>query len=111
MKTINLDNDITACDLEQILKAGTNITITKIDNCTLEISAAGGGGSANGLKYHLQAGDDITTEAFFQYHLGHNFILEVGSKFTIKENGQLYLHNGYICNLGVINNEGQIINV
>ncbi len=111
MKTINLDNDITACDLEEILKAGTNITITKIDNCTLEISSTGGGGSSNGVKYHLQDGDDVVVESFFQYHLGHNFILDEGSKFTINENGQLYLHNGYICNEGEIINNGEIINI
>ena len=32
MKRIDLDNDITACDLEAILQAGANVTITKIDD-------------------------------------------------------------------------------
>jgi len=36
MKNYNFDS-FDACDLEKILQAGTNITITKVDNCTLEI--------------------------------------------------------------------------
>ena len=35
-------DSIDACDLENILKAGNNITITKLDDCTLEISSSGG---------------------------------------------------------------------
>ena len=40
MKSYNLDNIIDACELENVLKAGNNITITKLDNCTLEISSS-----------------------------------------------------------------------
>jgi len=51
---INFDLDrLDACDLEKILSAGFNITITKLDDCTLEISASGGGGSASQVSYTI----------------------------------------------------------
>ena len=52
---INFDLDkLDACDLENILSAGSNITITKLDDCTLEISSTGGGGSsASQISYTI----------------------------------------------------------
>ena len=66
MKTYDFDT-IDACDLESILKAGNNITITKLDDCTLEISSSGGGGNSNGIKYHLKNGDNITVQDCYEY--------------------------------------------
>ena len=52
---INFDLDkLDACDLENILIAGANITITKLDNCTLQISSSGGGNpSASQVTYTI----------------------------------------------------------
>ena len=111
MKTINLDNNITACDLEQILQAGANITITKIDSCTLEISSTGGGGGADGIKYHFISGESQTVVDRFQYNLYYNLILDNNSIFTIDLGGQLVVHEGAITNNGQLINNGQIFNL
>lgn len=110
MKTYDFDS-FDACDLEKILQAGSNITITKIDNCTLEISSSGGGGSNSGIKYHLKSGDNIVVEDFFQYYLYCNFILDNGSVFTINSEGQLVVDNGMITNDAIIVNDGIIKNI
>jgi hypothetical protein len=110
MKTYDFDS-FDACDLEKILQAGNNITITKIDNCTLEISSSGGGGANNGIKYHLKSGDNIVVEDFFQYYLYCNFILDNGSIFTINSEGQLVVDNGIITNDSIIVNDGIIKNI
>jgi hypothetical protein len=110
LKNYNLNTTITACDLEEILKAGTNITITKLDDCTLEISSTGGGGSSNGIKYHFKDGESITIEECIQYNLYYNLILDINSIFTIDLGGQLVVHNGFINNNGQLVNNGQIFN-
>jgi len=109
-KTIDLDNTLNACDLEAILKAGNNITITKINDCTLEISASGGG-AANGIKYHFIAGESQIIENRYQYNLYYNLILDLNSNFTIDLGGQLVVHKGYILNNGTLTNNGQIFNL
>lgn len=109
MKNYNLNNSIDACDLEEILKAGNNITITKIDDCTLEISSTGGG-SSNGIKYHFKSGDSINIQDCVQYNLYYNLILDNNSIFTIDNGGQLVVHNGAITNNGQLVNNGQIFN-
>lgn len=110
MKNYNLNTTITACDLEAILSAGSNITITKLDDCTLEISSTGGSGSA-GNKYHLKSGDNITVEECFQYYLYCNFILDSGSSFTIDSGGQLVVDDGVITSDAIIINNGIIKNI
>ncbi len=110
MKNYDLNTVITACDLEDVLKAGSNITITKIDSCTLEISSTGGGLS-NGIKYHFKDGDETIIEECIQYNLYYNLILDINSKFTIDSGGQLIVHNGFINNCGQLVNNGQILNV
>ncbi len=110
MKNYDLNTVITACDLEQILQAGQNITITKIDNCTLKISSTGGGG-ANGIKYHFTNGESQIVADRFQYNLYYNLILDNNSIFTIDLGGQLVVHEGAITNNGQLINNGQIFNV
>jgi len=110
-KNYNLNTAIDACDLENILKAGNNITITKLDDCTLEISSSGGGGNSNGIKYHLKNGDNITVQDCFQYYLYCNFILDSGSIFTINSGGQLVVEDGMITNDAIIVNDGIIKNI
>jgi len=107
MKNYNLDTIIKACDLEEILKAGDNITITKIDDCTLEISSTAGD---NGIKYHFKALDTITIVNCFQYNLYRNLILDATSVFTIDSGGQLVVHQGQITNNGQLINNGEIFN-
>ena len=107
----NLDDIITACQLQEDLQAGSNITITKIDKCTLEISSTGGGGSANGVKYHFITGESQTVPARTQYNLYRNLILDSGSIFTINTTAQLVVHEGSITNNGLLINNGTIINV
>ena len=108
MKTYDFDS-IDACDLENILKAGNNITITKLDDCSLEISASGGG-SSNGIKYHLKNGDNITVQDCYEYFIACNFILDTGSIMTIENGGRLVIHSGIIENNGVLLNNGIIKN-
>lgn len=109
MKTYDFDN-FDACDLEKILKAGNNITITKLNNCTLEISASGGGGNSNGIKYHLKNGDNITVQDCFEYFIACGFILDTGAIMTIDSGGRLVIYNGIIQNDGVLLNNGIIKN-
>ena len=109
MKSIDLDDIITACQLEEVLQAGNNITITKIDDCTLEISSTGGA-SADGIKYHFTTGENKTVVNRFQYNLYYNLILDSGSTFTIDSGGQLAVHQGAITNNGQLINNGQIFN-
>lgn len=111
MKTYDLNKNIDACDLQDILQAGNNITITKLDNCTLEISSSGGGGSSNGIKYHFKDSDSIIIEECIQYNLFYNLILDNNSIFTIDLGGQLVVHNGSITNEGQLINNGQIFNL
>jgi len=109
MKNYNFDS-FDACDLEKILQAGTNITITKVDNCTLEISSSGGGGNSNGIKYHLKNGDNITVQDCFEYFIACGFILDPGAIMTIDSGGRLVIYNGIIQNDGVLLNNGIIKN-
>ena len=109
MKVFNLDKVITACELEKVLQAGSNITITKIDDCTLEISSPGGSGAANGLKYHFLTGETMTVPVRNQYNLYRNMILDAGSTFTVDVAGQLVIHNGALVNNGSLIINGQLI--
>lgn len=109
MKVFNLDKVITACELEKVLQAGSNITITKIDDCTLEISSTGGAGAANGLKYHFLTGETMTVPGRNQYNLYRNMILDAGSTFTVDVAGQLVVHNGSFVNNGSIVINGELI--
>ena len=106
MKTYDFDS-FDACDLEKILQAGNNITITKIDNCTLEISSSGGGAN-NGIKYHLKSTDDITVKDCYEYFIALDFILDNGARFTIENGGRLVIHSGVLKNDGIITNNGLI---
>lgn len=109
MKTYDFDS-FDACDLENILQAGQNITITKLDNCTLQISATGGGGgdTNNGIKYHLKSGDDITVKDCYEYFIALDFIVDSGARFTIENGGRLVIHSGVLKNDGLITNNGLI---
>lgn len=93
MSSYDLDKMISACELEDVLQAGNNITITKIDDCTLEISSTGGG-TANGIKYHLKDGDDITVQDCFQYAIECDFIMDTNSNMTVDAGGQLVIEDG-----------------
>ena len=106
-KTYDFDI-IDACDLENILKAGNNITITKLDDCTLEISSSGGGGNSNGIKYHLKNGDNITVEDCYEYFIACDFIIDNGANFTIENGARLVIHSGVLKNDGLITNNGLI---
>lgn len=108
MKTYNLDSVIDACELEKVLKAGNNITITKLDDCTLEISSSGGSGSNSGIKYHLKNGDNITVEDCFEYFIACDFIIDNGASITIENGARLIIHSGVIKNDGLITNNGII---
>ncbi len=103
-------NYVNANQLEKVLQAGSNITITKIDDCTLEISSTGGG-TSNGIKYHLKSGDNVVVEDCFQYFLYCNFILDTNSSITINDGGQLVVHDGTITNDSIIINNGIIKNI
>jgi hypothetical protein len=108
MKSIDLDNIIDACELEKVLQAGNNITITKLNNCTLEISASGGGGNSNGIKYHLKNGDNITVQDCFEYFIACDFIIDNGANFTIENGARLVIHSGALKNDGYIKSDGLI---
>lgn len=107
MKTYDFDS-FDACDLDNILKAGNNITITKLNNCTLEISASGGGGNSNGIKYHLKNGDNITVQDCFEYFIACDFIIDNGASFTIENGARLVIHSGALKNDGYIKSDGLI---
>lgn len=101
---------INANQLEKVLQAGSNITITKIDECTLEISSTANGGASNGIKYHLKSTDNITVEDCFEYFIACDFILDFGSTFTIENGARFVSHQGLITNDGTITNDGIIKN-
>lgn len=107
MINYNLDTTITADELLKVIEAGSGITLTKIDCCTLRISSTGG--ASNGLKYHLKAGDNITVEECFEYCICGDFIVDDGAMFNIEAGGILEV-GGMIVNQGIICNEGIIIN-
>ncbi len=109
MKTYDFDS-FDACDLDNILQAGNNITITKIDNCTLEISSTGGGGNSNGIKYHLKSGDNITVQDCYEYFIACDFIIDSGALMTIESGGRLVVYSGMIKNDGLLSNDGIIKN-
>ena len=111
MKSYDLNYSIDACDLQDILHAGSNITITKVDNCTLQISSTGGAGGGNGLKYHLVSGESVTVAQRDQYNLFYNLILDNNSNFTINNTAQLVVKDGTITNNGILTNNGQIFNL
>lgn len=92
---------------ENILTAGTNITIDRTNPAAPIISATSG---ANEVKYHLKTGDDFTIEECIQYFLYRNLIIDSGVTLTIDDGGQLAVHNGIIENDGTIINDGLIIN-
>ena len=99
---------ITADQLLKVLQAGTNITLTKIDDCTLRIDASGSGGPSTGTKYHLKPTDNITVLDCFEYLICGNFILDAGAQFTIDSGGRLAVIEGPILNDGTITNNGVI---
>jgi len=108
MNIVDLNNDINACTLNEILQAGSNITLTVIDECTLRIDSTGGsGGPSTGIKYHLKSTDNITVPDCFEYLVGCDFILDAGAIFTIDVGGRLTVHQT-ITNDGVIFNDGLI---
>lgn len=99
---------ITADQLLKVLEAGNNITLTKVDECTLKIDASGGGGVGVGTKYHLKDGDLVTVEECIEYFIACNFILDDGAQMIIDEGGRLVVHDGPITNDGVLTNDGVI---
>ena len=106
MKTYDFDI-FDACDLEKILQAGNNITITKVDNCTLEISSSGGGANS-GIKYHLKSGDNIVVEDCYEYFISLYFIVDSGASMSIDDGGRLVIFKGILKNDGLITNNGLI---
>jgi len=108
MNIVDLNNDINACTLNEILQAGSNITLTVIDECTLRIDSTGGsGGPSTGIKYHLKSTDNITVPDCFEYLVGCDFILDAGAVITVDAGGRLTVHEA-ITNDGVIFNDGLI---
>lgn len=102
---------ISAEQLAKVLEAGTNITLTVVDSCTLRIdSNGGGGGPSTGTKYHLKDGDDITVLDCFEYLICGTFILDTLARFTIDAGARLAVIEGPILNDGVITNNGVIKN-
>jgi hypothetical protein len=91
-----------------VLEAGTNITLTVVDSCTLKIDATGSGGPSTGTKYHLKDGDDITVLDCFEYLICGTFILDTLAMFTIDAGGRLAVIEGPILNDGTITNNGVI---
>ena len=100
---------ISAEQLAKVLEAGTNITLTVVDSCTLRIDSTGGsGGPSTGTKYHLKPGDLITVEDCFEYLICGNFILDAGAQMIIDAGGRLAIIEGPILNDGTITNNGVI---
>ena len=100
---------ITAEQLNKVLEAGDNITLTVIDSCSLRIDSAGGSGGPNtGIKYHLKNTDDISVLDCFEYLVCGDFILDPGARFTVDAGGRLAVLEGPIFNDGVITNNGVI---
>lgn len=98
---------LTADQLDKVLSEGTNITITKIDNCTLEISSTGG--SAQGVKWHIKAGETVTVPDCYQYILREKLLIDATATFQIDSGGQLVIEDGILCNDGTLINDGEII--
>jgi len=99
---------ISAEQLAKVLEAGTNITLTVVDSCTLKIDATGSGGPSTGTKYHLKDTDDITVIDCFEYLICGTFILDTLARFTIDAGGRLAVIDGPILNDGTITNNGVI---
>lgn len=99
---------ISADQLLKVLEAGTNITLTKVDECTLRIDASGSGGPSTGTNWHLKLGDNITVEDCFEYFIACDMIIDTGVTFTIDAGGRLVLHTGPLQNDGTIINDGII---
>jgi len=99
---------ISAEQLAKVLEAGTNITLTVVDSCTLRIDATGSGGPSTGTKYHLKDGDDISVIDCFEYLICGTFILDTLARFTINAGGRLAVIDGPILNDGTITNNGVI---
>jgi len=99
---------ITANQLLKVLEAGTNITLTKVDDCTLRIDASGSGGPSTGTKWHLKSGDNINVLDCFEYLICGNFVLDVGAQMVIDAGGRLAVIEGPILNDGTITNNGVI---
>ena len=99
---------ISAEQLAKVLEAGTNITLTVVDSCTLKIDATGSGGPSTGTKYHLKDGDDISVIDCFEYLICGTFILDTLARFTINAGGRLAVIDGPILNDGTITNNGVI---
>ena len=88
-----LRKQVDVCELEKVLQAGANITITKVDNCTLEISSTGG--ASSGIQYHLKDGDVVTVKECFQYLVYcTDFILDENSIFVSEVGSQLIIEDG-----------------
>ena len=102
------NKSVTADQLLKVLDAGTNISLVKIDNCTLQINSTGVG--QNGLKYHLKKTDNITVTECYEYNVCGSFILDSGAQFTIDSGGRLAIIVGPIKNDGIIINNGIIKN-
>ena len=96
MKSISLDTTITACELEKVLSAGTNITITKIDDCNLQISSTGAG--ATGIQYHLKDGDSVTVPECFVYCVCTDLILDANSTLTADAGAIISVDGGLTLN-------------
>ena len=99
---------ISAEQLAKVLEAGTNITLTVVDSCTLKIDATGSGGPSTGTKYHLKDGDDISVIDCFEYLICGTFILDTLARFTVDTGGRLAVIDGPILNDGTITNNGVI---
>ena len=85
-----LTKTIDICYLEKAIVAGDNISITKLDSCTLEISSTAG----TGIKYHLKDGDVVTVKECFQYNIEGDFIMDENSIFVSDTGSQLVIEDG-----------------
>lgn len=94
---------ITSEQLLKAIQAGDNITITKIDECTIEISSNAESGDGL-ILWRLRTGDDFTIPEYKEYNVCGKFVIDDGVVLTIDSNGRLCV----IC--GDLQNEGEIIN-
>ena len=102
-------NTICADQLLKALHAGSNITLTKIDNCTVEISSTGSGPAGDGLvKWRLQTGDNFTIQDYKEYNVCGPFVIDNGVTLTIDQFGRLCIICGEIELDGEIINDGEI---
>jgi hypothetical protein len=104
---INLRGIITADQLLKVLKEGNNVTLTKIDECTVEISSTGGGGGL--LNYIIKDGETLNIEACEQYMVAQCFEIENNATVNVKNGGQLVILQGILKNDGLLINDGIII--